>query len=34
MHINDNKKKNDSIRAIGAFKAPSILIKKGEFNRF
>lgn len=31
MHMNDNKKKNDSLRAIGAFKAPSILIKKGEY---
>lgn len=31
IHMNDNKKKNDSLRAIGAFKAPSILIKKGEY---
>lgn len=31
MHMNDNKKKNDSLRAIGAFKAPSVLIKKGEY---
>lgn len=31
MHMNDNKRRNDSLRAIGAFKAPSILIKKGEY---
>ncbi len=30
MRIN-NKKINDSLRAVGAFKAPSILIKKGEY---
>lgn len=31
MNMKDNKKKNDSLRAIGAFKAPSILIKKNEY---
>lgn len=31
MHMNDNKKKNNSLRAIGAFKSPSILIKKSEY---
>lgn len=29
--MNINKKKNDSLRAIGAFKSPSVLIKKGEY---
>ena len=31
MQMSDNKKESDSLRAIGAFKAPSILIKKGEY---
>mgnify|MGYP006397172561 CR=1 FL=1 len=31
LKMDDNLKKNDSLRAIGAFKAPSILIKNGEF---
>lgn len=30
LHMTDNSKKSDSLRACGAFKAPSILIKKGE----
>lgn len=30
MQISANSKKNDSLRACGAFKAPSILLKKGE----
>lgn len=30
MQMSSNSKKNDSLRAIGAFKAPSILLKKGE----
>lgn len=30
MQMPDNLKKNDSLRACGAFKAPSILLKKGE----
>ena len=30
MQMPTNSKKNDSLRAIGAFKAPSILLKKGE----
>lgn len=30
MQMPDNSKKNDSLRASGAFKAPSILLKKGE----
>lgn len=30
MHMPDNSKKNDSLRAVGAFKAPSILLNKGE----
>ena len=28
--MSSNSKKNDSLRAIGAFKAPSVLLKKGE----
>ena len=30
MQMPSNSKKNDSLRAIGAFKAPSVLLKKGE----
>ena len=30
MQMSSNSKKNDSLRAIGAFKAPSVLLKKGE----
>lgn len=30
MHIPNNSKKNDSLRASGAFKSPSILLRKGE----
>ena len=30
MQMPTNRKKNDSLRASGAFKAPSILLKKGE----
>jgi hypothetical protein len=30
MQMPDNIKKSDSLRAVGAFKAPSILLKKGE----
>lgn len=30
LHMPDNSKESDSLRACGAFKAPSILIKKGE----
>lgn len=30
MHMSENTKKGDSLRACGAFKAPSILIEKGE----
>lgn len=30
MKMSDNSKKSDSLRAEGAFKAPSILLKKGE----
>ena len=30
MQMSDNSKKNDSLRACGAFKAPSILVEKGE----
>lgn len=30
MQMSGNSKKNDSLRASGAFKAPSILLKKGE----
>jgi len=30
MKLSDNAKKNDSLRACGAFKAPAILLKKGE----
>lgn len=31
MQMPTNSKKNDSLRACGAFKAPSILLNKGEF---
>lgn len=30
MQMSSNSNKNDSLRAIGAFKAPSVLLKKGE----
>lgn len=30
LHMPDNSKKSDSLRACGAFKAPSVLIKKDE----
>lgn len=30
MQMPSNSKKNDSLRASGAFKAPSVLLKKGE----
>lgn len=30
MQMSSNSKRNDSLRAIGAFKAPSVLLKKGE----
>ncbi len=30
MQMSSNSKKNDSLRAIGVFKAPSVLLKKGE----
>ena len=30
MQMSSNSKKNNSLRAIGAFKAPSVLLKKGE----
>lgn len=30
MHMSKNEKSSDSLRACGAFKAPSILIRKGE----
>ena len=30
MQMSSNSKKNDSLRAIGAFKAPSVLLKNGE----
>lgn len=32
MQMPDNTKKNDSLRAVCAFKAPSILLKKGEID--
>lgn len=32
MQMSTNSKKNDSLRASGAFKAPSVLIKKGELD--
>ena len=30
MQMSSNSKKSDSLRAVGAFKAPSVLLKKGE----
>ena len=30
MQMQSNSKKNDSLRACGAFKAPSVLLKRGE----
>lgn len=30
MHMSNNSNKNDSLRASGAFKSPSILLRKGE----
>ena len=30
MQMSSNSKRNDSLRAIGAFKAPSVLLKNGE----
>ena len=32
MQMPTNSKKNDSLRACGAFKAPSVLLKKGEID--
>lgn len=32
MQMKDNVNQNDSLRACGAFKAPSVLLKKGEMN--